>query len=112
MPLFGAGDDSSGIIKGISRYGHLIIDPGGRSNDVKYADEEHILFILEGTGILQCGKEKVPVSKNDFMYIPAGMKYRISNPREQSLSVIVMGFKLLPEGCIRKIIRINDSKYR
>jgi len=102
MPLFGTGDDSSAIIKGISRYGYLIIDPGGMSNAVKYENEEHILFILGGTGILQCGKEKVPVSKNDFMYIPGGMKYKISNPREQSLSLIVMGFKLLPEGCIRK----------
>jgi len=100
--LFGAGDDSSGIIRGISRYGYLVIDSGGNNNEVKYENEEHILFILGGTGFLQCGKEKVPVSKNDFMYIPGGMKYGISNPREQSLSLIVMGFKLLPEGCVRK----------
>jgi len=100
--MFGEGDDSSGIIRGISRYGHLVIDPGGRSNIVKYSDEEQILFILEGTGILDCGKEKVPVSKNDFMYLPKGTNYGFSNPREESLSVIVMGFKLFPDTCLRK----------
>jgi mannose-6-phosphate isomerase-like protein (cupin superfamily) len=101
-PLFGAGDDNSGIIRGVSRYGYLVIDSGGKSNQVKYENEEHILFILGGTGILQCGKDKVPVSKNDFMYIPGGMKYGISNPREQPLTLIVMGFKLLPQECVRK----------
>ena len=105
-PIFGTGDANSGIIKGINRYGHLIIDPGGRSNSVKYNDEEQVLFILDGTGILKCGKNKVPVSKNDFMYIPRGTGYRFSNSRERSLSVIVMGFKLIPDSCIR-----NTSKF-
>ena len=100
-PLFGAGDDNSGITRVVSRYGYLVIDSGGKSNDVKYENEEHILFILGGTGILQCGKEKVPVSKNDFMYIPGGIKYGISNPREQPLTLILMGFKL-SEGCVKK----------
>jgi len=104
--LFGAGDDSSGIIRGISRYGYLVIDSGGNTNEIEYENEEHILFILGGAGILQCGKEKLPVSKNDFMYIPGGMNYRISNPREQSLSLIEMGFKLLPEGCVRKTSKL------
>lgn len=93
-PLFGAGDRNSDIMKGASRYGHLIVDKDGTSNAVNYPGEEQILFVLGGTGILQAGKKKIPVSRNDFMYIPAGMKYRISNPREQSLSLIVMGFQL------------------
>lgn len=102
IPLFGAGDDSSRIIRGLSRCGYLIIDSGGESNQVKYENEEHILFIHGGTGILQYDNKEVPVSKNDFMYVPGGTNYRISNPREQSLKLIIMGFRLLPEGCLRK----------
>jgi mannose-6-phosphate isomerase-like protein (cupin superfamily) len=102
MPLFGTGDDSSHIIRGASRYGYLIIDSGGASNQVKYENEEHILFILGGTGILEYDNNEIPVSKNDFMYIPEALEFRISNPREQSLKLIVMGFKLLPEGCSAK----------
>lgn len=100
-PMFGAGDDSSGIIRGVSRYGYLAIDPAGSSNIVKYADEEQVLFVLDGTGILYYGEEKVPVSKNDFMYIPIGTKFGFSNPRERSLSVIVMGFKIFPRTIIK-----------
>jgi mannose-6-phosphate isomerase-like protein (cupin superfamily) len=99
--MFGTGDDSSGIVKGINRFGHLTIDSGGNSNIVKYSDEEQVLYVLDGTGILQYDNEKVPVSKNDFIYIPVGTKYGFSNPRERSLKVFVMGFKILPGTVIR-----------
>ena len=99
FPVFGRGDERSDAVKGLSRYGNLVIDPGGSSNDVKYSDEEQILFVMDGTGILHFGRENVPVSKNDFMYIPKEMKFGFSNPREQSMSVIIMGFKLIPDTC-------------
>lgn len=99
--LFGEGDDNSGIIKAINRYGHLTIDTKGSSNAVKYSGEELVLFILDGTGILKYDKEKVPVSKNDFIYIPVNTKFMISNPRERPLSVIVMGFNIFPGTTIK-----------
>jgi len=100
-PMFGTGDDSSDIIKGISRFGYMTVDPLGQSNIVKYADEEQVLFVLEGTGILNFNKEKVPVCKNDFIYIPFGKKFGFTNPREKKLSLFVMGFKIIPD-TIRK----------
>jgi mannose-6-phosphate isomerase-like protein (cupin superfamily) len=100
-PVFAAGDDSSAIIKGITHYGYLTIDSGGRSNIIKYPDEEQVIFVLEGTGILQYGKEKVPVCKNDFAYIPVGTMFGFSNPRERALSVMVMGFKIFPGTIIK-----------
>jgi len=106
MPLFGAGDNNSGIIRGISRYGLLSIDAGGAGNEINYTDEEQVLFILGGTGILKCDKEQIPVTKNDFMYIPAGMKYSFLNPREQALSLIIMGFKLPPGACSNKLQKL------
>lgn len=98
-PVFGAGDDSSSIIRGASRYGYLVVEPGGRSNIVRYEGEEQVLFVHEGTGILIHGSENIPVSKNDFIYIPEGEKFGFSNPREQSLAVIVMGFRLEDSSC-------------
>lgn len=95
--VFGEGDSNSGLIKGITRYGELVIDPGGMSNQVKYPDEEQIVYILDGTGILLYGKEKIPVTGNDFLYIPKGIKFGFSNPREIDLSVIIMGFRLNPD---------------
>jgi mannose-6-phosphate isomerase-like protein (cupin superfamily) len=95
-PVFGAGDDNSKIAKGVARYGYLTIDSGGASKIVRYQDEEQVYFILDGTGILHYGNESVPVCKNDFVYLPAGIKHGISNPRERTLKVIIMGY-WLPE---------------
>jgi mannose-6-phosphate isomerase-like protein (cupin superfamily) len=96
LPIFGAGDDSSAIIKGLIRYGNLKIDPSGKSKTVSYSDQEHVIYVLEGTGILNCAKEELPVSRNDFIYIPAGTRFSLSDPRERKLSVIVMGFRVTP----------------
>ncbi len=99
--LFGEGDDSSGIIKGINRYGNLLIDPLGSSNIIKFNDEEIVIFVLDGTGILKYNKEEVPVSRNDFIYIPVGTRFGLSNPRERSLSLVVMGFKIVPVTAVK-----------
>jgi len=96
-PMFGIADPNSQIVKGVARFGELIVDPGGSSKIVSYPKEEQIYFILDGTGILHYGQEKVPVSKNDFLYLPVGVEHGISNPREKPLRLIVMGFKI-PSG--------------
>ena len=80
--------------------------PGGRTNMVKYPNEEQVLFILDGTSILHWGKEILPVSKNDFIYIPGGTKYELLNPRDDSLLVIVMGFKLIMDSCVSKTSKL------
>lgn len=112
-PIFGVGDSNSSIIKAATRFGNLTIDPKGSSSIVKYADEEQVLFIIDGTGILSYGKEKVPVSKNDFIYIPAGTKFGFSNPRDIPVSVIVMGFKIFPSIVVKptsKLMIANTSE--
>jgi mannose-6-phosphate isomerase-like protein (cupin superfamily) len=101
FPMFGIGSDSSGIIKGLSSYGNLIIDPSGESKYVKYPDEELVVCVLDGAGILNCAKDKLPVSMNDFFYIPAGTKFSLSNPRERKLSVIVMIFRIIPGDSVK-----------
>lgn len=96
-PMFGLGDNDKSVVpKAFKRYGNLIIDSQGESNIVKYTDEELILFVLDGTGVLQYEEEIVPVRKKDFVYIPVGTKFGISNPSEKTLSLIVMGFRILP----------------
>jgi len=101
-PLFGFGDNNSGIIRGVSRYGILEIDAGGGVNEINPSDEELVLFILGGTGIIWCDNEQIPVTKNDFVFLSAGTEYGFLNPREQPLSLIMMGFKLPPGACSNK----------
>ena len=93
-PIFGVGDSLPQALKGISRYGYLIVDSAGSTGNVKYSNEEQILFILEGTGLLNYGGSVIPVTGNDFVYIPVGMKYGMSNPRGKTMKVVVMGFMI------------------
>ncbi len=99
MAVFGEGDKNSELIKGITRYGELRIDGGGKSNVVKYTDEEQVLFVLKGTGMLQYEKKSIPVSSNDFIFIPRGVSFGLSNPREKEFSIMIMGFRLIPDTC-------------
>jgi mannose-6-phosphate isomerase-like protein (cupin superfamily) len=93
-PIFGAGDSLSQSLRGIRRYGYLFVDSAGSTGNVRYADEEQVLFILEGTGLLNYSGSIVPVTRNDFIYIPVGIKYGMSNPRGKTMKVVVMGFKI------------------
>jgi len=105
-PIFGTGDSEPQALKGITRFGYLSVDSGGTSNIVKYDIEEQICFILEGTGNLHYENSIVPVAKNDFVYIPVGIKHGFSNPRERTLKVIVMGYKIPDVSNIRQTRRI------
>jgi mannose-6-phosphate isomerase-like protein (cupin superfamily) len=101
FPLFGKGDDSSSAIKGLIRYGNLILDPLGKSETAEFQGEEQVIYVLEGTGMITCNKITVPVSMNDFIYIPAGSRLSFSNPRERKLSLFLMGFRMIPGDTIK-----------
>ena len=93
-PIFGEGDSATHIVRSVARFGEVTIDPRGGCAAVVYAREEQIYVILEGSGVLQYGDEKVPVRKNDFMYLPPGVKQTISDSSDKPCRLIVMGFKI------------------
>lgn len=90
--MFGAGDRNSQVPKGVTRYGQLILDPHGASRAGAHKGEELVYYVLEGTGTLGYAGREVPVSSEDFFYVPAGVDHRLVNPREAPLRLIVMGF--------------------
>ena len=96
-PVFGIGDPQAKQLKGIARYGELTVAADGASALVSYPAEEQIYYILQGTGTLLYEDQKVPVRKDDFMYLPAGIKYGMANASNQPVRLLVMGFKI-PRG--------------
>lgn len=86
-------------LKGISRFLYVETETRGIRNIVSYKDEEQIVFILEGTGNLIYNEETIPVSKNDFAYVPSGVKFGFQNSRERSVKAILMGFRI-PDGTL------------
>jgi mannose-6-phosphate isomerase-like protein (cupin superfamily) len=93
-PVFGAGDPDAGRLQGIARYGELTVAPGGASAIVSHPDEEQIYYVLAGEGTLLYDGRKVPVKKDDFMYLPAGNRHGIANGGNAPVRVLVMGYRI------------------
>jgi len=93
-PAFGVGDSQAKQLKGIARYGELTVAPDGTSALTSYPAEEQIYYILEGSGMLLYEDQKVAVKKDDFLYLPVGVKHGMSNASNQPVRLLVMGFKI------------------
>lgn len=96
-PIFGEGDKDEKHLNAISRMGELTVDPGGTSAIVTRKNEEHVLYVTSGKGTLIYGREEAPLRKNDFLYVPAGVRHGVSNNSKEPIRVLVMGYKL-PKG--------------
>ena len=93
-PVFGPGDADSRLLRGIVRFGEITVDAGGACTPVNYPAEEQVYVILEGSGTVLYGEEKTPVRKNDFLYLPPGVRHAMENPSTQPCRVVVMGFRI------------------
>jgi len=93
-PIFGIGDKDADKLVGVARYGELTVGPGGSSALVSYPAEEQMYYILEGSGTLLYDDQKVPVKRDDFMYLPINVKHGIANSTSAPVRVIVMGYKI------------------
>ncbi len=87
---FGAGAPQTGIARGVARFGEVAVEAGGSCAPVSYPREEQIYVVMEGAGSLDYSGEKHAVRKNDFFYIPPGVKHALAGP----CRAIVMGFKI------------------
>jgi mannose-6-phosphate isomerase-like protein (cupin superfamily) len=93
-PIFGAGDSDAAIPKSVARLGEVRVDPNGACATVSYAREEQIYVVLEGSGDLHYGAERIPIGKNDYMYLPAGVQHSLSSPSGKGCRVLVVGFNI------------------
>jgi mannose-6-phosphate isomerase-like protein (cupin superfamily) len=92
--IFGAGDAPTPIVRGVARFGEITVDPGGSCAAASYAAEEQAWVILEGTGSFTGGTEKAAVRKDDFFYVPAGVRHSFACAAGGRCRVMLMGFKL------------------
>ena len=92
-PLFGEGDKQTSIVKGVARYGELVIDSKGQCKTVAYDGEEQIFYVVEGEGEILYRGEITPVRKGDFAYFAPSSEHSAANSSGSALRLIVMGFK-------------------
>lgn len=96
-PLFGEGDAETSIVKGVARYGEIVVAPGGECKTVSYNNEEQIYYVLEGGGAVDYRGQRQAVRPGDFLYFAPTTEHAAINPGAVPLRVIVMGFRT-PEG--------------
>lgn len=92
-PLFGEGDGQTSIVKGVARYGEIVVAPGGECKTVSYDNEEQIYYVIEGGGAVVYRGELSAVRKGDFAYFAPTTEHSARNPSAEPLRLIVMGFK-------------------
>ena len=113
-PIFDAGADR--VLRSVSRFAEVSLDGGGSCQSVLRDHEEEIDFVAEGTGVLRYGDEQYPLHRNDFAYLPPGVKHSIENTSSQTLRVFVMDFKIPKRTSIStapqqvRVVNLNDLK--
>lgn len=93
-PLFGDGDKHNRTLRGVTRFGELRVDAGGRSALVSYPREENILVVLDGGGAVSYAGQSIPVRANDYIYLPAGIKFGLNGGARSGVRAILMGYKI------------------
>jgi mannose-6-phosphate isomerase-like protein (cupin superfamily) len=115
-PIFGQGDIENRILRSMTRFGEFTLDAHGDCQSALHDREEEIYFVLEGRGVLHYGDQTFPMDRNDFTYLPPGMKHSIASGSEQALRVLVMGFKIPSSSSIGapslhpKMVNLDDVK--
>jgi mannose-6-phosphate isomerase-like protein (cupin superfamily) len=112
-PLFGEGDSQTSIVKGVARYGEIVVAPGGECKTVSYPNEEQIYYVIEGGGAVDYRGDVSAVKKGDFLYFAPTTEHAARNPSPQPLRLIVMGFKTpedLKHGAPVKLPIANESE--
>jgi len=115
-PVFGEGDADSRTLRSVSRVGEVTLDPHGSCQSTSYDREEEIYFIQAGDASLHYADHTYPMRGNDFTYIGPGVKHSVENAGNQTVRLLIMGFKIPAKVSIGapattpKIVNMDDVR--
>jgi mannose-6-phosphate isomerase-like protein (cupin superfamily) len=104
---FGAGDVDARQLKGVTRFGELVLDAGAACAPFEAKGEERLYVVLAGAGAISPAATPA-IKKHDFLYVPPGARHTLS--ASAALRVLVMGFRVreAPGGGEIKIANLDD----
>ncbi len=91
-PLFVAGD--GGIVRGVTRFGQLVVDAGGQSATVARPDDEEVYLLVEGAGTLSFDRKHLPLRRSDFAYLPPGGTRGFSCSAAGPCKLLLVGYRV------------------
>ena len=113
--IFGEGDSEQRILRSVSRFGEITVDPGGACQTPTYDRDEELYFVLQGKANLHYEDRAFPLRTNDFTYVGPRIN-SIENLSDQPVLIMVMGFKIPPQTSIGpplpqpKIVHMDEVK--
>ncbi|HXJ91372.1 MAG TPA: cupin domain-containing protein [Terriglobia bacterium] len=96
-PIFGEGDSEAKAPQSVSRFGEVTVDGKGACEPAEYPRQEELYFVLDGTGVIHYGEQTHAMRKDDFAYVPPGVRHSLSGSADQPLRLAVATVKIQPE---------------
>jgi mannose-6-phosphate isomerase-like protein (cupin superfamily) len=96
-PIFGEGDSEPKALQSVARFGEVTVDSHGNCGALDYKRQEELYFVLDGNGVLHYGEIAQPVRKNDFAYIPPGVRHSLESSADQPFRLVIATVKIPPE---------------
>ena len=93
-PIFGEGDAQARALQSVTRFGELSVDGRGACQPVEYPRQEELYFVLNGSGVLHYAGETHALVKNDFTYLPPGVRHSVSNSTVQPLQLAMVTVRI------------------
>lgn len=79
-----------------------IIEPGVKLESHTHSSIEEVFYILEGTGVIECGEQKQHVQAGDAIYLPPKRRHSLANTSRFPLRFVCVGSKVTEESQQKK----------
>ncbi len=80
---------------------YMVIEPNQASKDQHAHPWEHVMYILEGSGVIVCDSKEFPVKEGDGILVPPNVNHY---PKNTARSGVLRCVQVAPTGRDRKLI--------
>lgn len=101
------------VLKYIKAYKRGVLQPRTNTQLNKHEKEQVFFYVMDGVGQVEAGGKKAELEEGTAVVIPAGLEYRLFNPTEQPLEMIIVVEEITPGFIPNKEMSVgsyHDSK--
>jgi mannose-6-phosphate isomerase-like protein (cupin superfamily) len=78
------------VLKYIKAFRRGVLEPRTNTKPSRHDQEQAFFYIMSGTGYVEAGGHKTSLEEGTAVFVPAGLEYRLLNPTEIPLEMIVV----------------------
>ncbi len=84
------------VLKYITSYMSAVLEARANTRPTKSATQQAFIYVTSGAGTVEAGAKKAALDEGTAVFIPAGLEYRLSNPGEHPLEMILVTEAIAP----------------